>query len=346
MSAPASPPNDGQLMREAAHWFARMRGPEAEASRPAFEAWLARGALHRGAYNRAAEIFAMGKLLAEDEAEGERASADGTRSASAARPRGGRRLLALLATLLGIAALVILGLAVRATLPGTVPPSDMIAQRDARLDAGPGEARRVHLADGSTVELAPGTRLDVRLDDAVRRLDLRAGRARFEVARERRPFVVHAGGGSVTARGTIFEVMLSPARQVEVRLMEGAVDVRLPEPGGAPPARRLRPGEAIAFAALPSADPLPRPAAERPPGPQPARTEELDAVPLGELLARLNRDARRPIRLADPALASRRVSGRLTLEDAAALAPRLARLLDLELVESENEIVLRQPQPR
>src|SRR3954468_14837834 len=58
------PPIEGQLLEEAATWFARMRGPEAEASRARFEAWLARGALHRRAYNRASEIFAMGKLLA------------------------------------------------------------------------------------------------------------------------------------------------------------------------------------------------------------------------------------------------------------------------------------------
>ena len=59
----------GQLFEEAAGWFARMRGPDAEASREEFEAWLARGALHRSAYNRAAEVFAMGKLLEEEETQ-------------------------------------------------------------------------------------------------------------------------------------------------------------------------------------------------------------------------------------------------------------------------------------
>ena len=65
MSSTGSPGKDG-LLEEAAAWFARMRGPQAEVSRKEFERWLARGALHPAAYNRAAEAFAMGKLLADD----------------------------------------------------------------------------------------------------------------------------------------------------------------------------------------------------------------------------------------------------------------------------------------
>lgn len=34
------------LRDEAAHWFARMRGPDAEPSRAAFETWLAADPLH------------------------------------------------------------------------------------------------------------------------------------------------------------------------------------------------------------------------------------------------------------------------------------------------------------
>ena len=68
MSEPETgPPAEDQLLQEAAAWFARMRGPDAEASRDEFEAWLARGALHRRAYNRAAEIFAMGKVLGDNQ---------------------------------------------------------------------------------------------------------------------------------------------------------------------------------------------------------------------------------------------------------------------------------------
>ena len=61
-----------QQMREASLSFARMRGPDAEEWRPQFEDWLALGASHRGAYNRAGEIFALGRFMAaqdEDQTE-------------------------------------------------------------------------------------------------------------------------------------------------------------------------------------------------------------------------------------------------------------------------------------
>lgn len=42
------PRRHGQLREEAADWFAIMRNPEeADVRRKEFEAWLARGALHR-----------------------------------------------------------------------------------------------------------------------------------------------------------------------------------------------------------------------------------------------------------------------------------------------------------
>ena len=64
--ADREPGNGGDALdAQAAHWFARMRAPDAEASREAFETWLAERPEHRSAYSRAAEIFAMGKLLAE-----------------------------------------------------------------------------------------------------------------------------------------------------------------------------------------------------------------------------------------------------------------------------------------
>src|SRR3546814_2384163 len=61
-----TPKRPGNLRDEAAEWFAIMRGPDADARREEFEAWLARGALHRTAYNKIAETFSIGKGLKED----------------------------------------------------------------------------------------------------------------------------------------------------------------------------------------------------------------------------------------------------------------------------------------
>ncbi len=60
------PPSRDQLMREAAEWFVLMHGSDSEEHQAEFKAWLRRGALHRAAYNRAVEIYSMGKVLKED----------------------------------------------------------------------------------------------------------------------------------------------------------------------------------------------------------------------------------------------------------------------------------------
>lgn len=350
MSEPEDlPPKGDRLLEEAAAWFARMRGPDAEASRAGFEAWLRRGALHRAAYNRASEIFAMGKLLADEEE-----SAATTASLPAASRATGARGRLLLAVLGAFTILVGAGwLALQGAGSGT---RDRIAEQRAARPAGPlslataaGEVRVVRLADGSLVRLEGGTALDMVMGPSERRLTLQRGRVRIEVFHEARPFVVEAGGGRVVARGTVFEVGLSADRQVTVRLISGAVDVTLPVPrraaGAAPVMRRLRPGDAVTYAAGPD-----RQAGTTPPtvtagtaAPSAAMAPlDHDAVAVGTLIAEANRGSERPIRLAVPAIAERRVSGHFRIDDTRLLAERLALLFGLTAdLERPEEIVLK-----
>ena len=231
---------DDPLFSDAAAWFARMRGPEAEARRGEFERWLARSAAHREAYNRAAEIFAMGKLLGAPPAAGKRSTG-----------RGLAVVAVVLLALLGTWALM----AQRLEPARTSGPSDLAdAGTSSERLATARDPRLVRLPDGSRARLQPETMLEVRFTDRERRLRLERGRARFEVARGRRPFVVLAGGGSIVAHGTIFEVALAADRRVSVRLIEGRIDVS--PPGGAdrmPGVRRLRPGVQL----LPARSPAP-----------------------------------------------------------------------------------------
>lgn len=332
---------DGQLMHEAAHWFARMRGPEADDIRAEFETWMARGALHRAAYNQAAEIFALGKFLAEDAAlPGRAAPAADIPPSAPERPATARRLALALVALLAFAMVAMIWFAGRTANPGpaVAGTDDAPGIRPVEYVAtAPGSLR---LADGSRVDLAAGTRVSIRMDAARRLIELLQGEARFQVQHDGRPFEVRAAGGTVAARGTLFEVGLAPDRRVRVRLLEGAVDVAVPTGGGAPEVRRMRPGETIAYAGTGVA------AAPSPAGrgiDMSAGTgmmADLDAVPLGQLVARVNRGTTPPIRLADPALGELRVSGRLRLDDTQRLAIQLARLLDLEAEPRAGEIVL------
>lgn len=328
-------PEDGDaLAREAAHWFARMRGPDAGASRQAFEAWLAQDPEHRSAYARTAEVFAMGKLLVD---------ADPPAPARSRRPILVGTLAAALVGAAGIG-----GWAV--THPGA-PVQDqhsaVVAATDRRTIATvAGETRVVRLADGSTLRLGDGTMIEVAIGSDRRNLRLLRGRARFEVAHEMRPFVVFAGGGSVTARGTIFEVALAKSGKVDVRLFQGAVDVALPRQSvvSQPVVRKLAAGESVSFSG--QQDAAPRPSA--PSGaavPDAADTaREFEATPVAELIALANRGTARPIRLADPALGAKRVSGRFRIDDTELLARRLAALFGIVAdLGDPHEITLTSP---
>lgn len=317
---PAEPPE--RLEREAAAWFARMRGPDAAAAQAAFEAWLGQSAAHRSAYSRAAEIFAMGKLLAEAEVPA---------------PQRQRRTLAVPLTVC-IACALAGGSWLALREPAGVPPKTLAIAADERrtLFTITGETRTIRLADGSAVRLGGGTRLETAFDAGQRTVRLSQGTARFEVAHESRPFVVLAGGGSVTARGTVFDVAVAEGKRIEVRLLEGAVDVALPtsaSKAAKPEVRRLAAGERLSFVPARAVTPTAGVA---------IAARDFEAVPVAVLIAEANRSAARPIRLADAALGDQRVSGRFRVDDTELLARRLAALFGRTADRSDpREIVLR-----
>jgi transmembrane sensor len=337
MSEPDTELPRGQLFEEAAAWFARMRGPDAVASRGDFEAWLARGALHRSAYNRAAEIFAMGKLLQDHEAEG--AETD-------TRPECKRALVA--GTVAAICLVFGAGWIGLGHTGGPRRDSVVAEQR-------PDETRPLELAsqkregavyrlnDGSIVTLAAATRLRVDMTREVRRLVLEAGEGRFNVAHERRPFIVYAGGGSVTARGTVFDVALSPDRRIRVRLIEGVIEVAVPDHSPALRRQRLVTGQSTSFVAQTAPGGAAQQSVSPGGGAQAAEAvQEYDRVRMSDLIEAANRSSKRPIRLS-AALGERRVSGRFRIDDTELLADRIAALFDLIVDRSNPSVILLRP---
>lgn len=343
MSGPEHDDKD-QLWSEATLWFARMRSPDAEQFRAEFEQWLARGALHRRYYNRAAEYWVD---------SGSALSGDGVKEAGTAedgRPEPRRnRNLALLAVPVVIAGSTILWVAHSRDDAGSAGPSVATMQSPSSIShfaTAAGEHRRVQLADGSAITLAGGTILEVQFGAAIRRLELDRGKARFEVAHEPRPFVVFAGGGSVTAHGTIFDVGLAPDHRVSVRLIRGSIDVRFPKPERAsagPPPRRLQPGETVSFEATVAhaSDQADRARARTTAATQSAR--DYRDVRLADIVSEANRNAAVPIRFANPAIAQQQISGRFSIDDTAILAERLAALFDLAVDRSNAEAIVLRP---
>lgn len=93
------------------------------------------------------------------------------------------------------------------------------------LDTAVGEQRRITLADGSRLDLAPDSRVSTRFTLARRDVNLERGQAFFAVAHSAvRPFVVHVNSLTVTAVGTAFDVRIDPTNTV-VTVSDGRVTV-------------------------------------------------------------------------------------------------------------------------
>lgn len=95
-------------------------------------------------------------------------------------------------------------------------------QSGALHQTAPGETELIALGDGSTVELAGGSRLVVEGERAAR---LEAGQALFTIRHdEANPFVLVAGGERLVDAGTVFDVRLA-GKTLDVAVSEGAVIV-------------------------------------------------------------------------------------------------------------------------
>jgi transmembrane sensor len=321
----------GAIRAEAATWFARMRGPGAKADRADFEAWLADSPLHRDAYNRIGEVFALGKGLDPAPA---RSAPDPKR-----KPHRRRGVAAICAALL-------IGLTgvgswtwrqYRAPAPIPAIASNAASTPGGQVYATPvGAIRTWRLADGSKVTLDTDSLLKVAYAPGLRSLRLLHGRARFEVAHETRPFVVSAGAGTVTAHGTIFDVRIQTNGGVAVRLLRGAIDVALPVSHRVPTSlrQRLVPGQQLVFDA--GALPAPRTVFAPVDGRWPDAMLDCDQATLAAIVAEANRYSPTRIVIGDPQLDGLQVSGSFRIDDPDRLAQRLGILFDLGVDHDEH----------
>ena len=344
-SGEALPPaSRGTLRDEAADWFAVMRGPAADARQAEFQQWLGASALHREAYNRIAETFSLGKAL--------KSPAVAVPPGNDARPNGEneRRRAGAMAF---VAAAAILGglwagwtfLSPEATMDrapslvadagGAKPNAAALLQVRTQV----GEIQQFQLADGSVATLDTDSLVLVSLGEKARELKLLKGRARFEVAHEARPFLVSAGGGTIKAVGTIFDVALLGRGRVDVRLLRGAVDVAIAaDAGRGAQSRRLTPGKVLSFGG-PGA-PLASNLSASVDANWPDGLRDFDGATLGRVLADANRYSNVPLRAGSPDVADIRISGTFRVNNGKVLAENIADVLGLAQVTGPDEIVL------
>lgn len=330
-----NPFESNQLQREASEWFARMRGDEAERHRAGFERWLARGAVHRSAYNRIANLYSDGKRVNWE-------------NLPPLQPvRGAAKRVWMVS--IGVAALVgfvAWRMVAVPILPGdsglNAPPVEIARKSDGvQYATRLGEIRTVKLSDGSKLTIDTDTLITIDFGQTARHLRLEHGRARFEVAHEARPFVVDAGDVEVIARGTVFDVSYLEGRRVKVQLFHGAVDVTRRTPTGESSIIRLQPGNGVLYDG--SAGSQLSPASADRPEDWPSGIVEFRKTPLSEVIAQMNRYAVAKIRLAEPRLGDIEVSGLFRINDPVTLTEHLAELLGLHVERTSGEIILSRP---
>jgi transmembrane sensor len=225
-------PANGDTPATASDWLIALgEQPANDELRARFEAWLAASPDHQRDW---AEVARTAEVLGHAEPahrhewgafvrqrKADRAAA--SRAASAGRRR----------RVVGLAALA------AAACLAFVFGGNLLLRLEADHMTVTAEQRRVQLADGTVVLLAPESAIDVVYGEGTRRVRLLKGRAYFDVAADRRPFAVQAGEVEARDIGTAFDVGLD-ARGVDVAVREGIVDVSV-APNGT--AARLESGD-------------------------------------------------------------------------------------------------------
>jgi transmembrane sensor len=295
---------DERAREEAGEWFAVMRrGVTTLEERKAFDRWRADAGNQRA-------LDAMHELW------GELAVLKSPDIAPARRPAPNRRAFMAAAA----AAVVLIAGAGSLVLPGLGRTEVM---------TGIGEQQTRDLPDGSVMAVNVDSRVNYTFNDR-RLVRMDEGEAAFYVRKDPdRPFIVSAGAYDVRAVGTAFNVRRR-GDATEVSVSEGVVAIIARADGRE--LMRLRAGEMSVLPPNPAlvralvvAVPIDTIAQWR------MRVIEYDDVPVGALVAELNRFYGRPLRLDDADLSDRHITVRLRVEDRDRTLQTVAGLLDARI---------------
>lgn len=227
-------PNDtrSRLFDEASAWLVRVReNPSSSEVRAAFDAWRQTSPEHDQAWNELCRLWnAAGK------AEAFYRPLSRPRSISERAPiRTARRLATGLALACAVTAAAWLG----------HPP--LVTRLTADYVTATAELKTITLDDGSTVELAPGSALDVQFQNETRQVTLLRGEAFFDITKDpNRRFRVLAGGAQVEVLGTAFDIDISETA-THVSVARGSVVARADNTPAQPEEKPLKPGDAVSI---------------------------------------------------------------------------------------------------
>ncbi|MBX3302862.1 MAG: FecR domain-containing protein [Nitrospira sp.] len=293
---------------EALHWFVRLKaGYITDGDRAQFQVWCDGQVFRRDEFDKLTEIWDdlddIGPLL-EREVDRADAKSQSTGRRFSVRPQGRRSSYGF------SAALVASLLAVVAGGWWFVDRAEIADYRTAR-----GEQRTVVLPDGTRMVLNTETAVTTEMSMFKRTVVLHQGEALFIVTHDdRKPFRVEAGSRTVRDIGTQFTVRRDHT-QVTVSVVEGVVEVQSSnEAASAKQQTTLTAGERASYSEQGGLSSI--------------TTVDVAAVmawttgdivfdqrPLAEVVQEFGRYHRGEIRVLDPRLSDRKISGRFSLRD-------------------------------
>ncbi|WP_409313994.1 FecR family protein [Pseudomonas putida] len=301
---------------QALEWCVRLHESNVtQSEHDAFAQWLATDPAHPPAWLRAKQVWSAAGL-----------AGDAYTATRMPRRSTSRRYKPALAS----AAAVVLALA-------ALTMFSPARWADYRTDVA--QVRSWTLEDGSTVQLAPQTAMDVRYNEGERRIHLYGGEAWFKVAANpARPFIVSAAKGEVRALGTAFDVRLVD-EGVEVTVTEHRVRV-----SHATKQTEASEGQAVHYGAsgigqLRSVDLKQRLA---------WREQRLifEDEPLAQVIQRLQPYSRAHLLLTDASLGQFRVTAAVNAPEADAALKSLQIILPIRITQVGPWLTLVRPQTR
>jgi transmembrane sensor len=313
--------SENMVEHQAADWFDKKHfWPWTDAEEAAFSAWLAQSPAHEIAYWR----LEAGWTRAE-------------RMAALKQPRGAteslrRRVLSgatRAAAVLTVLALLGLGLGLPSKTQEEIYSTPI------------GVHRIVRLTDGSTIELNTNTRLKVLSGGKGRQVKLEKGEAFFNIKHDAaHPFVVHVAGRKVTDLGTKFILRLDSDKRLVMTLTEGRARLDATTSDQVHRQATLEPGDVaiatdVALRLKKSA--------------QRDVVRELgwregklifDHTTLADAVAQFNRYNTQQLRINDPEIAARTVSGTFQTTNTSDFASLARDVLGLKLERKQGVIVI------
>lgn len=323
-----SEPERETVAAEAADWFARMRGPEAESAKAGLDAWRAADPAHDEVWQRLLQRWDQSAFLASSALARDR---DLSRAATWRRRPAARYAAAAASIVVAAASLLSLH------WPAAPGPAGARAYASAI-----GQLREIDLSDGSHVTLDADSAVKIVDTTGQRRVRVIKGRARFTVAdKARAPFLVDADGGAIAAQPGEFDVNVT-GHMVKVVLWRGSLDVS--RSAGDGPSRHLAAGQQLDFAASGDVSPVgPAVAGER------GWTRGMlafDRTRVADAVAMINRYNRVHIVIASPEIGALKVTGAFHASDAGGFARSVAAMFHLSLTHSQDGSIILAPEKK